>query len=150
MMNKLFNSLFEMQLRILLLLSQDGISAMSLDRIVAIDFITIYGAEFRLAGFNLNGDSLYKFSEIASRRAAIQEAIKKSVVDGFVKVEVHNGFQYKISEVGKQYADSLESKYAIDYRTSTTGTFRFSRGKSDQELMKIIQNHSIENVERRA
>ena len=45
-MNKLFNSLFEMQLRILLLLSQEEVSAMSMDRIVALDFITIYGAEF--------------------------------------------------------------------------------------------------------
>jgi hypothetical protein len=149
-MNKLFNSLFEMQLRILLLLSQEEVSAMSMDRIVALDFITIYGAEFKVADFNLNGDSLYKFSEIASRRAAMQQAIKKSVVNGFVKVEVHNGFQYKISEVGKQYADSLESKYAMDYRASMSGTFHFSSGKSDQELMKIIQNHSIENVERRA
>lgn len=150
MMNKLFNSLFEIQLRIILLLSKEGLVELSVDRIVTLDFITIYGAEFKVARSNLNGDSLYKFSEIASRRALMQEAIKKSVLDGFVLVVAGQGFQYKISATGKAYADSLQSKYAADYRTAMEGTFYFYGEKSDQELMKIIQNHSIENVERRA
>lgn len=149
-MNKLFNSQFEMQLRIMLLLSADENRIMSLERIVTLDFITIYGAEFHVSDHNLNGDSLYKFSEIASRRRVMQEAIRKSVLDGFLEVEVTNGFQYKISGIGKQYIDSLESKYAVDYREAMTVALGMYYEKNDQELMKIIQNHSIENVERRA
>lgn len=45
---KLFNSTFEMELRILLLLAESKGSQYTVDRILALDFITCYSADFSL------------------------------------------------------------------------------------------------------
>ena len=58
---KLFNSTFEMELRILLLLLENGGKQYTVDRIVAIDFITCYSSDFSLPYGNLHGENSYKF-----------------------------------------------------------------------------------------
>ena len=64
---KIFNSDFEMELRILLLLSQTK-RALSKEEIVNYDFITIYSADFGIGEENLHGDNRYKYGEFASRQ----------------------------------------------------------------------------------
>ena len=70
-MNKLFNSVFENSLRILLLLAEFD-CGQSLDKIYATDFMVTYGATFGVSESDLNGDNQYKFSEFASRASCSQ------------------------------------------------------------------------------
>ena len=55
MSKNLFNTPFEMELRSLLLLSVLGESQVSIERVVILDFISCYGADFELAAINLHG-----------------------------------------------------------------------------------------------
>ena len=73
-MRTVFNSTFEVSLRILLLLSESGDAGLSIDRIAAYDFITIYSRYFDLSDRVLHGENEFGYSEIASRRNKAQTA----------------------------------------------------------------------------
>ena len=109
---KIFNSDFEMELRILLLLSQTK-RALSKEEIVNYDFITIYSADFGIGEENLHGDNRYKYGEFASRQELCWIALKQLVLDGFVTVITKDGFSYKISSVGLNYTKAMESAYSM-------------------------------------
>jgi len=82
-MTELFNTPFETSLRVLLTLRVFG-EAMTLDKIAAADFMTIYARDFSLAAYNLNGDNSLSFSEVASKRVLVGKAIKQLVLNRLV------------------------------------------------------------------
>ncbi len=139
MSNKLFNSPFEMMLRVLLLLSQDKKNYYSVDRIVLIDFVSCYAADFQLPYSNLHGTNNYKFGEIASRRQLVQEAIKLLVTKGLIEVKVDKGYLFCISVSGFEYAKKLESSYATEYKAISKSAIRKFRKESDENIMKLVR-----------
>ena len=74
-MDRLFNSTFENSLRLLILLDEYDMPQ-TLDMLYAVDFMTIYSKPFGLSEQNLNGDNDLKFSEFASQRDLVKEALK--------------------------------------------------------------------------
>ena len=140
---KLFNSTFEMELRILLLLSESSSSQYTVDRIVALDFITCYSADFSLPYGNLHGENSYKFGEMSNRRISTQEAIKQLVTKGFITVAVDKGYYFSISKQGQNYAKMLKSAYAKDYRTIAKAVIKKYRKDSDEGILAEIQSYSI-------
>ena len=82
-MTKIFNSTFENALRLVLLLDTFK-TPQTLDMLYAVDFISVYGADFGISDTNLNGDNHYKFSEFASRREVVRLALKEMVLQGFI------------------------------------------------------------------
>ena len=83
-MLKLFNSTFEVSLRLMLLLSVANDAPMSVDRIAAYDVITIYSRDFGLSNEVLHGDNEFGLSEFASRRSKTQVALRELVLNGSV------------------------------------------------------------------
>ena len=139
MKNDLFNSTFEMGLRIATLLSVDSKRCYSVTRILAIDFISCYAYAFGFSDNNLHGDNPYMYSEISSRRTLIQEAVKNLVLRGIVDVRVDGGYYYQIKEKGITYVFSFESEYATEYRMSIEKVISELCDYTDEELMKMIQ-----------
>lgn len=140
---KLFNSTFEMELRILLLLSESKGSQYTVDRIVALDFITCYSADFSLPYGNLHGVNNYKFGEMSNRRVLTQDAVKQLVTKGFITVAVDKGYYFSISDQGQEYAKKLKSAYAKDYKTIAKAVIKKYRKDSDEDILAEIQSHSI-------
>ena len=140
---KLFNSTFEMELRILLLLSESKGSQYTVDRIVALDFITCYSADFSLPYGNLHGVNNYKFGEMSNRRVLTQDAVKQLVTKGFITVAVDKGYYFSISDQGQEYARKLKSAYAKDYKTIAKAVIKKYRKDSDEDILAEIQSHSI-------
>lgn len=56
-MNDLFNTPFETGLRAMLILSIIRSGGMTIDRLSAYDFMTIYGRDFEVSDWNLHGDN---------------------------------------------------------------------------------------------
>ena len=56
-MGTVFNSTFEVSLRLLLLLSESGDKGLSIDRIATYEFITIYSRYFGLSDKVLHGEN---------------------------------------------------------------------------------------------
>ena len=103
MTESVFNSTFEMELRVLLLMSAAKKKAFSIERIVSLDFIVCYAGYFQLPYLNPQGDNQYMFSELASRRERLQEAVKSLVVQGLLNVEMDNGYAFSITDAGSKY-----------------------------------------------
>ena len=139
MSNKLFNSPFEMMLRVLLLLSQDKKNYYSVERIVLLDFVSCYAADFQLPYSNLHGTNNYKFGEIASRRKLVQEAIKLLVTKGMIDVKIDRGYLFGISGLGLTYIKKLESSYATEYKSISKAAIKKFRKESDENILDLVR-----------
>lgn len=144
---KIFNSIFEMKLRILLLLSQTK-RALYKEEIVNMDFVTIYSADFGIGEENLHGDNTYKYGEFASRHELAWEALKQLVVEGLITVVTNGGFSYKISADGLKYANSLESAYSVQYRDTAREVYQKYSNYSEKEMRTEIDKKALKSARR--
>lgn len=143
MENKLFNSVFEIELRILLLLSTGRKRYYSIERIVALDFIICYAECFQFPYENLHGDNNYMYGELSNRRYLVTEAVKKLVTKGLAEVITDFGYRFCVSAVGKKYVRSLESTYAVEYRKIAEDVVKAFSKHTDKELDASIQENAI-------
>lgn len=143
-MREIFNSTFEVTLRILLVLSGMKISLRQ-EQILYIDFLCCYSADYGLAEENLNGKSNIKLAELALRRKKIRSALKQAVLDGFVvPFDADDGILYKISGKGENLAGQLNSTYANRYKNNVEiVNERFSE-YSDKKLLDFVLSRQTE------
>lgn len=146
MTESVFNSTFEMELRILLLVSAAKKKAFSIDRIVSLDFIVCYAGYFQLPYLNPQGDNQYMFSELASRRERIQEAVKSLVVQGLLDVGLENGYVFSITDIGSKYIKKLQSEYAVQYKAIATDAIKRFKDYSDLQLERMINDSAVKSV----
>ena len=141
-MDRIFNSTFENSLRLLILLDEFDMPQ-TLDMLYAADFMALYSKAFGLADQNLNGDNDYKFSEFASQRELVKEALKELVLNGTAEaVSYKNGLSYVISTEGEDYCKSLDSDYAREYRLYARNVVSAVAGKSERSLIATIYKMS--------
>lgn len=150
MTNKLFNSAFENSLRIMLLLAEFN-CGQSLDKIYATDFMASYGATFGVSESDLNGDSQYKFSEFASRREIVRQALKQLVLDGLVWPDNSAaGILYSITDAGREYGDTLDSEYAKEYSSIARKIVEIFSDVSERSIIEKINKMSAESLRKGA
>ena len=138
-MTELFNSTFEVSLRALLILSQTSDMNMTIDRLVAYDFISLYSRYFDLAETNLHGDNEYGFSELSARRTVMQAALKDLVLDGLVKATRRKyGFCYEITETGTAFCKKQTTGYAETYRQLVKATHQKYKEMTEVQIMTVI------------
>ena len=137
-MGNIFNTEFELSLRVLLLLDSYD-SYLSQDIIRDVDLLTTYGKEFGVSDTNLHGDNSYSFSEMASRHDIVKNAIKKLVTEGLILVKASSaGFAYKISLKGKEFVSSISSDYASEYKQEVNKVRLFSRAMNETEIHNYV------------
>lgn len=107
------------------------------------EVLGIFSDEIYKSLKNLHGDNGFKFSEITARRQSIHEAVKKLVLEGFLTVEIREGFSYRISELGKRYAKSFESTYAIQYRNNLLSVSEKYLDYDEKALAKLITEKAL-------
>ena len=146
MTESVFNSTFEMERRILLLVSAAKKKAFSIDRIVSLDFIVCYAGYFQLPYLNPQGDNQYMFSELASRRERIQEAVKSLVVQDLLDVGLENGYVFSITDIGSKYIKKLQSEYAVQYKAIATDAIKRFKDYSDLQLERMINDSAVKSV----
>jgi hypothetical protein len=143
MMTELFNTPFETSLRVLLTLRVFG-ENMTLDKIAAVDFMTIYARDFGLAAYNLNGNHSLSFSETASKRVLVGMAIKQLVYKRLISaVQNRSGFTYEITEKGARICDELTSDYTDEYIVMSQAVYKQLEGKSEVELLAEINKRAL-------
>lgn len=141
-MNSLFNTPFEISVRVLLLLSIYN-QPISFKRILVTDFITTYGRDFEISDYNLNGDNSFRFSEFIARRELIQQAIKKLILQGLIQPSQNDlGFIYALSNDGQQMIPKFVSIYAEKYLETAKISAEYLKGKKEATLLKEINERS--------
>ena len=141
-MINLYNTTFEVSLRLIILLKAAN-KPLNIDKITYLDFMSVYAKEFGLSDKNLNGENHYKYGEISAKRRSITAALKRLVIDRFVKATVNSsGLVYSIDVIGKNYADSLDSEYAQEYKTAVQFVFSSFGDMDEKEISSIIKEKS--------
>ena len=137
-MLRIFNSEFENELRLILLISAFK-KPQNADMIYAADFMVTYGQTFGLAEHNLNGENLYKFSEFLSRRPLVQKVLKTLAFNGYAKpLSTSSGIVYQLTDEGERLSRSLDSEYAKEYRTTAAEVIKYIGRKSERTLISEI------------
>ena len=142
-MNNIFNTSFEVSLRILIILNTVQ-TRLSIDRITDLDFIAIYGKDFGVSEYNLHGDNDYRFSEYTSKREIVSQALKELVLGGYIIPHCNkSGFNYSISRSGTMFCESLNDKYAEDFTNIVKKTNSLFLEHSDRKLIRSINEYAI-------
>ena len=140
-MDEVFNTPFEVSLRMLLVLAFDKSSAKNVDMITTLDFMAAYGRSFGITQYNLHGDNAFNFSEFASRRELTQRALRHLVLNRLVDVhQQDDGFYYTISENGLTLSTKFDSNYAEEYRATMELVLKHIKEKPESEIYAMI-NH---------
>lgn len=146
MNDRLFNSALEMELRLLLLLSSER-EAMTLERLISLDFIICYAEKFQLPYVSLHGKNDHMYGEIASRRMLARVAVKDMVTSGMVDISADNDYFYKINVAGRKYSRLLQSEYAKQYRKIAAEAIKLFKKYSDDELSHMIQRDGVKALQ---
>ena len=147
MRSKVFNTVFENMLRVLLLADTLNAPA-NVDRLAALDFICIYGKKCKVLDKNLHGDNEFGFAEFANKREKITEAIKLSVRNDFMKVEhTDQGFLYSINDRGREVVQNIQSSYARAYTVGAKIVCRKFSGFTDDGVLQYISDRATESKE---
>jgi len=133
----------------MLLLSESGVAGMTIDRILAYDFIAIYSRFFGLSETSLHGNNDFGFSEFATRRNLIQNALKSLVLGGMVYVlRRDDGFHYSINNNGKALCSNLTVEYATAYSVLAKKVTEKYDPMNEVELLSIINKESTKALRR--
>ena len=142
-MNSIFNSPFELSLRILILMKIKK-SRVTVDWLSCLDFVTTYGKDFAVSEFNLHGDNDYRFSEYAAKREVVGIAIKELVLQGFVNPHCNkNGFNYSITPSGIKLCEVLNDDYAENYERIAEKAISYFADYTERKLMSCINQKAI-------
>ena len=144
-MSKLFNTVCETKLRILLLLHVMKERRASVDRLTALDFMVVYGRDFSISEENLHGNNRLNFSEYTDRRELINDAIKCLVLRHYVSFYYDkSGFSFSInSGYGVSLCNSLNDIYAERYVLCAKKAVEETASLSDREILLRIASLSI-------
>ena len=134
-------STFEISLRILLLLNEVHGTALDEQQIGAVDFISVYAADFGLLDENLHGYSNYRFSEYPARKRLVSSAIKGLLLDGNVR------YKYSITEAGKSICKKLTSNYADEYRIAVQTVIKSFDNANAELMLREINRLTIQSLE---
>lgn len=148
-MYSVFNSRFEISLRVLILMDEAETS-LSLGRIYLADFIATYGREFGITKDSINGDNQYMYSEFASRRELVRGALKELVLDGYIlPIRSNRGFSYRINDRGHEFSESLSSDYSQKYRKAAASALNYIEGRTQKSVVEEINKMSLESIKGR-
>ncbi|MFA6834244.1 MAG: ABC-three component system middle component 2 [Bacteroidaceae bacterium] len=136
---KIFNTEFEISMRILLLLNafEEGLD---LDRILYLDFFTTYSKNYELDGENINGDNDFRLNDLMLQPTLFEKSIKELVLDGFVNVLADkSGFIYKINSKGKTICLEMKSDYSEEYKINASLTYQNFKDKNIMYLKQFAK-----------
>ena len=146
-MIRILGTPYEISLRILLMLNEANEQSFTLDKIVAFDFIAVYASDFGLSKSNLHGYSSYRFGEFAGRRELGRNGIKQLVLNATaIALCSENGFEYAISQSGKNFACKMSCEYANAYRELILKVLLELGDKSEKSLYEIISQRTIKSL----
>lgn len=147
-MAELFNTVFEMKLHLLFVLAADIGSPMSIDKILAADFIAVYGKEFDISSSNLHGDNPYKYSEITAKRELLKSAVKEAILDGLADFlpSVETGMMYRINFKGISFCNAFHTSYAKEYQLLARSALEYLNPKTESEIVAFLNEKAITSI----
>ena len=147
-MPSVFNSIFENELRLIILIDVFE-KPQNADMLYAADFMVAYGETFGITKTNLNGENVFKFSEFLSRRSLVQKVLQELSWKELIKpIADSKGIIYQITSLGQSYCRSLDSEYAIEYRSTARRVVHYIGNDTERSLISRINKLSATSLKR--
>ena len=141
-------SVFELSLRILLMLHEAFPMQLDARQLAAIDFISVYAADFGLMDENLHGSSNYRYSEYLARKSLVDKALRNLVLDGCIKMLADSaGYCYSITKTGKEKCGKLTSSYAGEYALAVRTAISTYKNANLEAMTKAINKATIQSMQ---
>ncbi|MDH6602952.1 hypothetical protein OKW23_000072 [Bacilli bacterium PM5-9] len=139
---------FEISLRILLMLNEFFPIKLDEQQIGAIDFISVYAADFGLLDENLHGYSNYRYSEFPARNQMVASALKDLVLDGYARMyPTSTGYRYSILEAGKTVCIKLTNSYAKEYVLAVRSVLDRFDSENATVMLKEINRLTVQSLQ---
>lgn len=146
-MSDVFNTVFEMSLRVVLLLS-DGASR-DCNELATIDFVTTYSRGFSEDQVNVNGDNRFMYSEYEARCELVKSAVKDLVLKGLILPKFSSeGYTYKLTDAGRGFSTAMSSEYASDYSKAIPFAITYIEEHGLKAVIKEINRNKKRTVKR--
>ena len=140
-------SVFEISLRILLMLKELFPSKLDEQQVSALDFISVYASDFGLLDENLHGYGDYRFSEYPARKHMVDSALKNLVLDGYVRLSpTPTGYRYSITELGMAVCKQFDNDYAKEYIIATHAVLSKFNGANAKAMLKEINKLTVQSL----
>lgn len=147
MNTSILGSSFELSLRILMLLNDLKGQMLDEHQIGAIDYISVYAADFGLMDENLHGNGTYRFSEYSARKNRVFMAVKELVLDGYVYLHpTSKGYCYSITDEGSTLCDAMSSDYTQEYVLAVQAVVENFDISNTEVLIQEINRLTIESL----
>ena len=122
--------------------------ALDEQQIGAVDFISVYAADFGLLDENLHGYSNYRFSEYPARKRLVSSALKELLLDGNIRFQpAPTGYRYFITDAGKSICQKLTSNYADEYRIAVQTVVKSFDNANAELMLRGINRLTIQSLE---
>jgi hypothetical protein len=140
--NGVFNTVFEVGLRVVVLLDESGRDLDALTIQLA-DFIATFGKEFHISSSSAQGDNPYMYCEFESREALVVDALKRLVLDGYLLPSAtKDGIVYRTTLAGHRLAQSLDSDYADEYRNAAGPALELVNRRGTKAMLAALRARS--------
>ena len=145
-MNKIFNSITEVAMRLLLLLGNMD-DPISLERITILDFFATFGKDLGFTDKNLHGDGNLNMSEFSARNNIVNKTISILLQNRFIKIfGSESGITYSISEEGRRLCSCSTMDYGKEYLLELESILKLTNKQTDNEIFKFLQGKILKNV----
>lgn len=135
---KLFNSRFELALRVMLILKNS--KKITKTKILALDLMSTYGKACKIANENLHGNNQFDISEIAIRKKLIDKAIAYLRLYELAEelYDSNLGYTYRLTNNGRKIIDQVNDDYAERYQGALRKAIDLIGKRDDEQLFSIL------------
>lgn len=135
---KLFNSRFELVLRVMLILK--SANKITKSKILALDLMSTYGKSCKIANENLHGNNQFDISEVAIRKKLIDQAIAYLRLYELAE-ELYDsslGYTYRLTSNGRKIIDQVNDDYSNSYQRTLKKAIKLICNRDDEQLFSML------------
>lgn len=140
MKSTLFNTVSELEPRILLLLGSAK-APLGIDQITVFDLVSTFNKNYEIGATNLHGKNDSSSREISARRSLVKQALAGLIGKGYVELVFDaSGFFYVINDLGKNTISRFSDEYSREYRSACKKTLCKLGNVSERDVVKAFSD----------
>lgn len=142
--NFIFNTPQENALRALYILKASYPDRCSLERLLFLDYLSIYTKDSKLNSESLHPEYPMRAIELYERRDGLSKGLLIVAAKGIIEVEYENGISYSANGSTNWFLNGLNNEYSILLLKNTRLVVELFKDRTDLEIKRFID----ENIDR--
>lgn len=138
MIEKLYNTDIELGLRCLFILKEAYPRNYSLERLLYLDYLSLYIEDFTHDAVNLHPKYPFQLIEIFERKQLIKTSLSVLALKGLVDVENDKGLSFRANGNTSWLLADIQNNYSRHLKENIRFVIDGTEHKSDDELKKMI------------